>query len=172
MEVRGQRLESYRLDPPSSRSQTGAISPTPYNSVISLNFGGNPLHCNCELLWLRRLVREDDMETCATPPQLAGRYFWSIPEEEFTCEPPLITRHSHKLWVLEGQRATLKCRAIGDPEPVIHFVSPGDRIVANSSRATSYRNGTLDLLVTVARTTERTRHSDKRSGGSYCDGGI
>lgn len=79
------------------------------------------------------------------------RYFWSIPEEEFTCEPPLITRHTHKLWVLEGQRATLKCRAIGDPEPVVHWVSPDDRIVANSSRTSSFSNGTLDLLVTVAR---------------------
>lgn len=79
------------------------------------------------------------------------RYFWSIPEEEFTCEPPLITRHTHKLWVLEGQRATLKCRAIGDPEPVIHWVSPDDRIIANSSRTSSFSNGTLEILVTVAR---------------------
>ncbi|KAK6323008.1 hypothetical protein J4Q44_G00053470 [Coregonus suidteri] len=151
LDMTSNRLRTLPPDPLFARSQTGAISPTPYNSAISLNFGGNPLHCNCELLWLRRLVREDDMETCATPPHLAGRYFWSIHEEEFTCEPPLITRHTHKLWVLEGQRATLKCRAIGDPEPVIHFVSPDDRIVANSSRTTSFRNGTFDLLVTVAR---------------------
>ncbi|XP_029601765.1 leucine-rich repeat and fibronectin type-III domain-containing protein 2 [Salmo trutta] len=151
LDMTSNRLRTLPPDPLFARSQTGAISPTPYNSVISLNFGGNPLHCNCELLWLRRLVREDDMETCATPPHLAGRYFWSILEEEFTCEPPLITRHTHKLWVLEGQRATLKCRAIGDPEPIIHFVSPDDRIVANSSRTTSFRNGTLDLFVTVAR---------------------
>lgn len=53
--------------------------------------------------------------------------------------------------MLEGQRATLKCRAIGDPEPVVHWVSPDDRIVANSSRTSSFSNGTLDLLVTVAR---------------------
>lgn len=85
------------------------------------------------------------------PPPLLRRYFWSIPEEEFTCEPPLITRHTHKLWVLEGQRATLKCRAIGDPEPVIHWVSPDDRIIANSSRTSSFINGTLDILVTVSR---------------------
>lgn len=84
-------------------------------------------------------------------PSLCLRYFWSIPEEEFTCEPPLITRHTHKLWVLEGQRATLKCRSIGDPEPVVHWVSPDDRIVANSSRTSSFSNGTLDILVTVAR---------------------
>uniref|UniRef100_A0A3B3S056 Leucine-rich repeat and fibronectin type-III domain-containing protein 4-like n=1 Tax=Paramormyrops kingsleyae TaxID=1676925 RepID=A0A3B3S056_9TELE len=151
LDMTSNRLQTLPPDPLFARSQTGVISPTPYNTIISLNFGGNPLHCNCELLWLRRLIREDDMETCATPSHLAGRYFWSIPEEEFICEPPLITRHTHKLWVLEGQRATLKCRAIGDPEPVIHWVSPDDRIVANTSRTRSYRNGTLDILVTRAR---------------------
>ncbi|XP_078020310.1 leucine-rich repeat and fibronectin type-III domain-containing protein 4 [Epinephelus lanceolatus] len=151
LDMTSNRLRTLPPDPLFARSQTGAISPTPYNAVISLNFGGNPLHCNCELLWLRRLIRGDDMETCATPPHLAGRYFWSIPEEEFTCEPPLITRHTHKLWVLEGQRATLKCRSIGDPEPVVHWVSPDDRIIANSSRTSSFSNGTLDILVTVAR---------------------
>nr|XP_005161420.1 leucine-rich repeat and fibronectin type-III domain-containing protein 4-like [Danio rerio] len=151
LDMTSNRLQTLPPDPLFSRSQIGVVSPTPYNSITSLNFGGNPLHCNCELLWLRRLIREDDMETCATPAHLAGRYFWSIPEEEFTCEPPLITRNTNKLWVLEGQRATLKCRAIGDPEPVIHWVSPDDRIVANSSRIRSYYNGTLDFLVTRAR---------------------
>ncbi|KAM6959870.1 LOW QUALITY PROTEIN: leucine-rich repeat and fibronectin type-III domain-containing protein 4 [Tautogolabrus adspersus] len=151
LDMTSNRLRTLPPDPLFARSQTGAISPTPYNTIISLNFGGNPLHCNCELLWLRRLIRGDDMETCATPAHLAGRYFWSIPEEEFTCEPPLITRHTHKLWVLEGQRATLKCRSIGDPEPVVHWVSPDDRIIANSSRISSFSNGTLDMLVTVAR---------------------
>ncbi|TRY82787.1 hypothetical protein DNTS_031992 [Danionella cerebrum] len=151
LDMTSNRLQTLPPDPLFARSQTGVISPTPYNAVINLNFGGNPLHCNCELLWLRRLIRSDDMETCGTPLHLAGRYFWSIPEEEFACEPPLITRHTHKLWVLEGQKATLKCRAIGDPEPVIHWVSPDDRIIGNSSRTTSFRNGTLEILVTVAR---------------------
>ncbi|XP_010898829.2 leucine-rich repeat and fibronectin type-III domain-containing protein 4 [Esox lucius] len=151
LDMTSNRLQTLPPDPLFSRSQMGVVSPTPYNAFISLSFGGNPLHCNCELLWLRRLTRGDDMETCATPVHLAGRYFWSIPEEEFTCEPPLITRHSNKLWVLEGQRATLRCRAIGDPEPIIHWISPDDRIVANSSRVFSYYNGTLDVLVTRAR---------------------
>lgn len=75
---------------------------------FALSFGGNPLHCNCELLWLRRLNREDDLETCASPQHLSGRYFWSIPEEEFLCEPPLITRFSHEMRVLEGQRVALR----------------------------------------------------------------
>ncbi|EMP39221.1 Leucine-rich repeat and fibronectin type-III domain-containing protein 4 [Chelonia mydas] len=151
LDMTSNRLYTLPPDPLFARSQTGVISPTPYTATIVLSFGGNPLHCNCELLWRRRLAREDDRETCASPPHVAGRYFWSVPEEEFTCEPPLITRHTHKLWVLEGQRATLKCRAIGDPEPVIHWVSPDDKIISNSSRTVSFRNGTLDVLVTTVR---------------------
>ncbi|XP_044305274.1 leucine-rich repeat and fibronectin type-III domain-containing protein 4 [Varanus komodoensis] len=151
LDMTSNRLYTLPPDPLFARSQVGVISPTPYTSTIMLSFGGNPLHCNCELLWLRRLAREDDMETCASPAQVAGRYFWSVPEEEFTCEPPLITRHTHKLWILEGQRALLRCRAIGDPEPVIHWVSPDDKIISNSTRTVSFRNGTLDILVTTIR---------------------
>lgn len=49
-------------------------------TALVLSFGGNPLHCNCELVWLRRLTREDDLETCASPKDLAGKYFWTIRE--------------------------------------------------------------------------------------------
>lgn len=90
------------------RYQVLATSGVLMSSTFALSFGGNPLHCNCELLWLRRLNREDDLETCASPQHLSGRYFWSIPEEEFLCEPPLITRHSHEMRVLEGQRVALR----------------------------------------------------------------
>ncbi|KAG7254199.1 hypothetical protein CRUP_030060, partial [Coryphaenoides rupestris] len=41
-------------------------------TALILSFGGNPLHCNCELVWLRRVTREDDLETCASPRDLAG----------------------------------------------------------------------------------------------------
>lgn len=90
------------------RSKVLATSGVLTSSTFALSFGGNPLHCNCELLWLRRLNREDDLETCASPQHLSGRYFWSIPEEEFLCEPPLITRYSHEMRVLEGQRVALR----------------------------------------------------------------
>lgn len=54
-------------------------------TALVLSFGGNPLHCNCELVWLRRLTREDDLETCASPKDLAGKYFWTI-REVSSCE--------------------------------------------------------------------------------------
>ncbi|XP_030642672.1 leucine-rich repeat and fibronectin type-III domain-containing protein 2 isoform X2 [Chanos chanos] len=151
LDLTSNRLQKLPPDPIFARSQSNAVLSTPYTTLLSLSFGGNPLHCNCEVLWLRRLEREDDMETCASPPSLKGRYFWYVREEEFICEPPLITQHTHKLLVLEGQTASLRCKAVGDPMPVIHWVAPDDRLISNSSRATVYENGTLDIVVTTSK---------------------
>ncbi|XP_076137737.1 leucine-rich repeat and fibronectin type III domain-containing protein 1-like protein isoform X1 [Alosa pseudoharengus] len=120
-------------------------------TALVLSFGGNPLHCNCELMWLRRLTREDDLETCASPRELAGKYFWTIKEEEFTCEPPMIMRHSPKTFVMEGQRVSLRCKHIGDPEPSTHWVSPDGKVIGNTSRTTCYENGTLDIHTTTVK---------------------
>ncbi|KAL4624269.1 leucine-rich repeat and fibronectin type-III domain-containing protein 2 [Arapaima gigas] len=151
LDLTSNRLQKLPPDPIFARSQTSVAMATPYTPLLSLSFGGNPLHCNCEVLWLRRLEREDDMETCASPPNLKGRYFWYVREDEFVCEPPLITQHTHKLLVLEGQTASLRCKAVGDPMPVIHWVTPDDRLISNSSRATVYENGTLDILITTSK---------------------
>ncbi|KPP76269.1 leucine-rich repeat and fibronectin type-III domain-containing protein 5-like [Scleropages formosus] len=153
LDVTSNKLQKLPPDPLFQRAQVLATSGIINPSSFALSFGGNPLHCNCELLWLRRLNREDDLETCATPTHLSGRYFWSIPEEEFLCEPPLITRYSHETRVLEGQRVTLRCKARGDPEPVIHWISPEGKIVSNSTRTVVYNNGTLDILISTVKDT-------------------
>ncbi|XP_051502179.1 leucine-rich repeat and fibronectin type-III domain-containing protein 2-like [Myxocyprinus asiaticus] len=151
LDLTSNHLQKLPPDPIFARSQSNTLLSTPFVPVLSLSFGGNPLHCNCEILWLRRLEREDDMETCASPQSLKGRYFWYVREEEFVCEPPLITQHTHKLLVLEGQTASLRCKAVGDPMPLIHWVAPDDRLISNSSRATVYENGTLDIIVTTSK---------------------
>lgn len=149
LDVTSNKLRKLPPDPLFQRAQVLATSGVLTPNTFALSFGGNPLHCNCELLWLRRLSREDDLETCATPPHLSGRYFWSVGEEEFLCEPPLITRFSHHMRVLEGQRVTLRCKAIGDPEPLIHWISPDGKLVANTSRTVVLQNGTLDILIST-----------------------
>ncbi|XP_064158749.1 leucine-rich repeat and fibronectin type III domain-containing protein 1-like protein [Anguilla rostrata] len=120
-------------------------------TALVLSFGGNPLHCNCELVWLRRLTREDDLETCASPRELAGKYFWTIREEEFVCEPPMITRHTSKMFVMAGQEVSLRCKSVGDPEPSTHWVSPEGKLIGNTSRTLCYENGSLDILATTVK---------------------
>ncbi|XP_063060372.1 leucine-rich repeat and fibronectin type III domain-containing protein 1 [Engraulis encrasicolus] len=149
-------MTSNRLHklPPDNLFQNAQVSSDPKNptnpSKLAVSFGGNPLHCNCELLWLRRLTREDDLETCASPDQLMDKYFWSIQEEEFNCVAPLITKHAvSNPYVMEGQSVALKCKAVGDPEPDIHWRFPDGKLVHNNSRTIVHDNGTLEILITT-----------------------
>ncbi|XP_071396661.1 leucine-rich repeat and fibronectin type-III domain-containing protein 2 isoform X2 [Centroberyx affinis] len=151
LDLTSNRLQKLPPDPIFARAQDSMILTTPYAPQLSLSLGGNPLHCNCEMLWLRRLERDDDLETCASPPTLKGRYFWYVKEEEFVCQPPLITQHTHRMLVLEGQTASLRCEAIGDPAPTIHWISPDDRLLGNSSRTAVYSNGTLSITITTSK---------------------
>ncbi|XP_038385170.1 leucine-rich repeat and fibronectin type-III domain-containing protein 3 isoform X2 [Canis lupus familiaris] len=148
LDMTSNRLTTIPPDPLFSRLPLLARPRGSPASALVLAFGGNPLHCNCELVWLRRLAREDDLEACASPPALGGRYFWAVGEEEFVCEPPVVTHRSPPLAVPAGRPAALRCRAVGDPEPRVRWVSPQGRLVGNSSRARAFPNGTLELLVT------------------------
>ncbi|XP_065277056.1 leucine-rich repeat and fibronectin type III domain-containing protein 1-like protein isoform X2 [Emys orbicularis] len=147
LDMTSNRLKKIPPDPLFLRLPVYAKSKGSPLSSLVLSFGGNPLHCNCELLWLRRLAREDDLETCASPPELLGKYFWSVPEEEFVCQLPVITHHTGRLAVTEGQAATLRCHGAGDPEPAVHWLSPEGKLVANGSRTLAYENGSLEILV-------------------------
>ncbi|CAL8361481.1 unnamed protein product [Merluccius merluccius] len=149
LDMTSNKLKKIPPDPLFLRIPVYAKSKGSPLSSLVLSFGGNPLHCNCELLWLRRLTREDDLETCASPDDLSAKYFWTIPEEEFICDPPVLTRKSPRTLALEGQPASLKCKANGDPEPEVHWISPEGRLISNSSRTMVYPNGSLDINVTA-----------------------
>lgn len=151
LDVTSNKLHKLPPDPVFQRAGVLATSGVLGPSSFALSFGGNPLHCNCELLWLRRLQREDDLETCAAPQHLAGRYFWTVSEEEFLCEPPLITRHSQETRALEGQQVSLRCKARGDPDPIIHWIAPDGKLVFNSSRTVIHADGTLDILISTVK---------------------
>ncbi|XP_077141988.1 leucine-rich repeat and fibronectin type III domain-containing protein 1 [Ranitomeya variabilis] len=150
LDMTSNRLHKLPPDNLFLKSQVLASSRGSSASSLAISFGGNPLHCNCELLWLRRLTREDDLETCASPEQLTDKYFWSIQEEEFICEPPLITKHyASKTFVMEGQSVSLKCKAVGDPEPSVHWIGPDGKLIHNTTRILVHDNGTLDITITT-----------------------
>ena len=61
-----------------------------FYAVHELTLSGNPLHCNCRLGWLRRLLRLDrkhDIEAieCVSP---RSRRFEDISDEDFRCVQP------------------------------------------------------------------------------------
>ncbi|XP_065511242.1 leucine-rich repeat and fibronectin type III domain-containing protein 1 [Caloenas nicobarica] len=136
-----------RLDLTANRLR--ALPPVPGPPGPSLAAGGNPLHCNCELLWLRRLARPGRLESCASPAPLAGRLLWAVPEEELTCRAPAIAGAAAvPAAVLEGQPLRLGCLAAGDPPPALHWLGPDGRLVQNGSRRAVGADGsTVELRV-------------------------
>lgn len=139
-----------RLDLTANRLR--ALPPVPGPPGPSLAAGGNPLHCNCELLWLRRLARPDGLESCASPPSLAGRLLWAVPEEELACRAPHIAgAAASPSAVLEGQPLRLGCAANGDPPPALHWLGPDGRLVQNGSRRALGADGSLQLRVATLR---------------------
>uniref|UniRef100_A0A8C4XTE9 Leucine rich repeat and fibronectin type III domain containing 1 n=1 Tax=Falco tinnunculus TaxID=100819 RepID=A0A8C4XTE9_FALTI len=135
-----------RLDLTANRLR--ALPPVPGPPGPSLAAGGNPLHCNCELLWLRRLAQPGRLESCASPPPLAGRLLWAVPEEELACRAPAIAgAAADPAAVLEGQPLRLGCAAAGDPPPALHWLGPDGRLVQNGSRRAVGPDGSLELRV-------------------------
>lgn len=151
LDLTSNRLQKLPPDPIFVNAQNSEILTTPYAPQLTLSLGGNPLHCNCELLWLRRLERDDDLETCASPPGLKGRYFWKLKYDDFICHPPLVTQHTQRVLALEGQTASLKCEATGDPAPSINWVAPDNRMLINSSRTVVHSNGSLSIIITTSK---------------------
>ncbi|NXR37348.1 LRFN1 protein, partial [Zosterops hypoxanthus] len=139
-----------RLDLTANRLR--ALPPVPGPPGPALAAGGNPLHCNCELLWLRRVSQPGRLETCATPAPLAGRLLGGIPEEELTCRAPSVTSAAaDPPAVTEGQTLRLGCAAIGDPPPALHWLGPDGRLVQNGSRRSVGSDGSLELRVATLR---------------------
>ena len=46
-----------------------------------------------------------------------------------------------------------RCKARGDPEPAIHWISPEGKLVSNSTRTLVYSNGTLDIIISTVKDT-------------------
>lgn len=75
----------------------------------------------------------------------------------------MITRHTSKMFVMEGQEVSLRCRSVGDPEPSTHWVSPDGKLIGNTSRTVCYENGSLDILKASVKVQTCCRDSSWRS---------
>ncbi|XP_050839936.1 LOW QUALITY PROTEIN: leucine-rich repeat and fibronectin type III domain-containing protein 1 [Serinus canaria] len=140
-----------RLDLTANRLR--ALPPVPGPPGPALAAGGNPLHCNCELLWLRRVAQPGRLETCATPAPLAGRLLGAVPEEELTCRAPAVTALCRAAPACRHPRAAsrLGCASVRGPPPALHWLGPDWRVVQNGSRRSVGADGSLELRVATLR---------------------
>ncbi|XP_077177907.1 leucine-rich repeat and immunoglobulin-like domain-containing nogo receptor-interacting protein 4 [Paroedura picta] len=97
-----------------------------------LRLDGNPLACDCRLLWIirrrRRLNFEAQQPACASPSTVEGKVFREFSEvlpDHFTCrKSKIIDQTLQSVSIEEGGQAMLRCRSDGDPAPTISWVTP------------------------------------------------
>ncbi|NXW08621.1 LIGO3 protein, partial [Fregetta grallaria] len=116
----------------------------------------NPLACDCRLLWIlqrRKTLNFDGQQPmCSSPPEIQGNALRDFPDsvlfEYFTCQKPKIRdRKLQHVTAREGQSVSFLCRADGEPDPSIAWVSPQHRMITTRStgRATVLPGGTLEI---------------------------
>uniref|UniRef100_G1MSU0 Ig-like domain-containing protein n=1 Tax=Meleagris gallopavo TaxID=9103 RepID=G1MSU0_MELGA len=126
------------------------------NTLETLRVDRNPLACDCRLLWIlqrRKTLNFDGQQPmCSTPPEIQGNALRDFPDsvlfEYFTCQKPKIRdRKLQHVTAREGQSVSFLCRADGEPEPSIVWVSPQHRMITTRStgRAVVLPGGTLEI---------------------------
>ncbi|XP_013873153.1 leucine-rich repeat and immunoglobulin-like domain-containing nogo receptor-interacting protein 4b [Austrofundulus limnaeus] len=119
-----------------------------------LRLDGNPLACDCRLLWVvRRRLRlnfDGHQPTCSSPDAVRQREFRDFSEKElsrvFTCRPArIMDRRPQEARVEEGTTVLFSCKADGEPFPTITWISSHKNIVPPSGRIRVLPNGTLEV---------------------------
>ena len=106
--------------------------------VESFDVSGNPLHCNCELAWLRRWFgspalasrHPDGARTVLCHGPGTSSPLLARPVSEFFCSASSITSSTSSRNVPEGSDVVLACTAEGDPTPNVKWASPFGDVVS------------------------------------------
>ncbi|NXP73776.1 LIGO3 protein, partial [Ramphastos sulfuratus] len=133
-----------------SYNPIGALPRGSFRDLVRLQ----ELHIVGALLASRRKTLNFDGQqpVCSSPPQLQGDALRDLPDsvlfEFFTCQKPKIReRRLQHVTAREGQAVSFLCRADGEPDPSIAWVSPQHRMITTRStgRATVLPGGTLEI---------------------------
>lgn len=149
------RLETLMLNSNAlSALHRTTVESLPNLQEVSLH--SNPIRCDCVIRWInmnRTTVRfmEPDSLFCVEPPEYQGKHVREVHFREMTeiCLP-LISPGSlpDRVQVRKGGRLSLHCRAFGEPEPDIYWVTQtGDRVLPGimSNKYNMHQEGTLDI---------------------------
>lgn len=149
------RLETLMLN-------SNSLSGLHHNTVESLpnlrevSLHSNPIRCDCVIRWVnmnRTAIRfmEPDSLFCEEPPEYQGQHVRQVHFREMTeiCLP-LISPGSlpDRVKVSKDSSVSLHCRAFGEPEPEIYWVTPsGIRVLPGSISNKYYMHpeGTFDI---------------------------
>ncbi|XP_053395477.1 peroxidasin-like isoform X2 [Mercenaria mercenaria] len=122
-----------------------------------LRLDSNALICDCEMVWLAQMLKENLADTqaaatCDHPGNLRGKSLMEINMSEFNCEKPVITSEPSDVEISFGNTAYFRCRAEGSPTPEIVWVKNNEIVDTTERRYNILEDGTL--MIEDARDTD------------------
>ncbi|XP_072123723.1 leucine-rich repeat neuronal protein 3 [Mobula birostris] len=117
----------------------------------------NPIRCDCVIRWInmnktRIRFMEPQSLLCFDPPEFKGQHVREIPFREMTdmCLPLIAAEClPSEVNLNSGSSTTLHCRATGQPEPEIYWITPsGNKLLPNTAtdKYNVYLEGTLAVF--------------------------
>ena len=118
-----------------------------------IRLGGNPLHCNCEMVWLKGFYdRKPAIFTgapppsCYTPKAIETRYFNDLAFTDFKCQAPVFSNIDAS--INNDNTGRLRCTAHGDPLPALYWIKPRGQMIRFApppAGVVSYNEGILRI---------------------------
>ncbi|KAL8612024.1 hypothetical protein ACOMHN_045379 [Nucella lapillus] len=119
-------------------------------SLDELHLYHNPLHCDCNLFWLRQdmlaaddyvngsvdtYVRHWDRLLCSSPDAASRADLKHVALHLLppSCSPTSLPFFADTYHVTVGDEVLLRCQALGVPQPSLSWVLPGGRVVNGST---------------------------------------
>ncbi|XP_078272822.1 leucine-rich repeat neuronal protein 3 [Rhinoraja longicauda] len=138
---RAPQLETLMLNTNAlSALYRGIVESLPRLQEVSIH--SNPIRCDCVIRWIntnKTHIRfmEPQSLFCFDPPEFKGQHVREIPFREMTemCLPLIAAQcFPSKVSLGSGGSVSLHCRATGQPEPEIYWITPaGDKLLPNTA---------------------------------------
>ncbi|XP_054710141.1 peroxidasin-like [Uloborus diversus] len=123
-------------------------------SLRRLRLDSNALICDCEMMWLADMLKENHASTqaavtCEYPNTMRGKPLAALSSNDFHCERPKLTEEPNDVDVSFGGTAYFSCKADGDPKPDIVWLHNSNEILPEQEeRYSILSDGTLMITET------------------------
>ncbi|RWS26973.1 peroxidasin-like protein, partial [Leptotrombidium deliense] len=111
--------------------------------LLKLKLDGNPLNCDCRLLWIFEKIRDRKLKLsgkCSQPKELQDKHLTNLTESVFTCMHPKIIEEPEAFQIVddEKKKVYLNCKAMGVPTPEIFWFHNDREIDASAEDGSSH----------------------------------